>query len=97
LSLFWQNLIVLGIVLSAGVYLGRAVQRTLARRKATACGGCAHCPETRRPGTQHDAIQHNDMHHDDMHHCDTAGRSQAAGGRMALPLVELQAGPHRDR
>jgi hypothetical protein len=40
----WQNAAVLVVVVAACAYLGRAAWRTIARRKAAACGGCGTCP-----------------------------------------------------
>ncbi len=46
-SFDWQNLAVLAIVLAAAGYLARTAWRSVARRKASACGACGDCS---RPG-----------------------------------------------
>lgn len=40
----WQNLIVLGLVAAAGIYLARQAWATIARKKSGACGSCGSCP-----------------------------------------------------
>jgi hypothetical protein len=40
----WQNAIVLMATAGAAGYLVRAAWQTVARKKDSACGGCAKCP-----------------------------------------------------
>ena len=40
----WQNLVVLGIVLTAAVYLVRRSWRTFVKKRAGGCGACGSCP-----------------------------------------------------
>jgi len=40
----WQNLVALGIVLTAAVYLIRRAWRTFAKKRAGGCGACGSCP-----------------------------------------------------
>ncbi|MCE9553492.1 MAG: FeoB-associated Cys-rich membrane protein [Planctomycetes bacterium] len=45
MSGIWQNLIVISIVAASALYLGLRMYRTLARRKASGCGGCGTCSQ----------------------------------------------------
>jgi hypothetical protein len=40
----WQNLVALGIVLTAAVYLIRRAWRTFVKKRAGGCGACGSCP-----------------------------------------------------
>jgi hypothetical protein len=44
MNLDWQNFAVLLLVAAAAIYLARLGWQSVARRKATACGGCGSCP-----------------------------------------------------
>jgi len=44
MTLDWQTLATLALVLLAGGYLGRRAWRTIARRTSGGCGACGSCP-----------------------------------------------------
>ncbi len=43
MSFDWQSLVVVAIVLAAAGYLAVGAWRSVARRKAAACGACGDC------------------------------------------------------
>jgi hypothetical protein len=43
MQLDWQTAVVLFVIVAATAYLGRVAWRSIARRKAAACGGCDTC------------------------------------------------------
>lgn len=45
MSFDWQNLTVLLATSAAGAYLARVAWQSVARKKASACGGCGNCPD----------------------------------------------------
>ncbi len=47
MSVFWQNVLVLGMVIAAAIYVARRVRRWATSKKPTGCWSCGGCPRKR--------------------------------------------------
>jgi hypothetical protein len=49
MAINWQDLLTLGIVAAAAIYLARLMWVSILARKTSACGGCKSCSSHQKP------------------------------------------------